>query len=228
MEIAAKTYKPEEALQIINDDFYSWCNNNLEDASISLILTDPPYPKEYLYLWEQLAEVAERVLKPGGYLATYSGQLYLNRVMSYLDKHLTYVWTIGLQHTGATQLVNPRTIVCSWKPILLYKKPIVGKTKEHDAGKIISASGSALVDFIGDDYREKDFHYWGQGESAVGYLMKTLSYPGDLVLDPFVGGGTTLVVAKDLMRRCIGIEIDKQYIPAIKSRLNSDKMVTLF
>jgi DNA modification methylase len=49
--------------------------------------------------------------------------------------------------------------------------------------------------------------------------MKSFSNPNDLVLDPFLGGGTTLAVAKDLKRRCIGIEIDPQYMDVIKSRL---------
>ncbi len=75
-----------------------------------------------------------------------------------------------------------------------------------------------MVDSIADDYREKDFHDWGQGESAVAYLMETLSAPNDSVLDPFAGGGTTLTVAKALKRKCIGIEIDAQYMDAIKSR----------
>lgn len=225
---AAKCYKPSDDLKIVNADFYSWCNDNLEDDSVDLILTDPPYPKEYLHVWEQLSEVAYRVLKPGRYLVAYSGQLYLNYVMNSLSTYLNYVWTMSLHHTGATQLINPRTIVCEWKPILIYKKHDVGKDKNMDAGKINSASGSALVDFIGNDYREKDFHEWGQGESAVGYLMKTLSYPNDLVLDTFVGGGTTLSVAKDLKRKCIGIEIDKRCIDKIKANINKNSQVVLF
>jgi DNA modification methylase len=48
--------------------------------------------------------------------------------------------------------------------------------------------------------------------------METLSNPSDLVLDPFAGGGTTLAVAKTLNRRCIGIEIDPQYINIIRNR----------
>jgi len=228
MQEVAQTYKPDESLQIVNAEFYEWCNNNLDDNSIDLILTDPPYPKEYLHVWGQLGEVASRVLKPGGYLATYSGQLYLDYVMKAIGEHLSYVWTIALQHNSLTQLVNPRNLICRWKPILLYRKHMIGKTKEMGAGKIESASGSALNDFIGDDYREKGFHEWGQGETAVGYLMKTLSYPNDLVLDPFVGGGTTLVVAKDLKRRCIGIEIDKQYIDKIKTNIMKLETKELF
>lgn len=165
MDVAAQHYKPEKSLQIVNADFYTWCNDNLEDHSVDLILTDPPYPKEYLHVWDQLGEVAARVLKPGGYLATYSGQLYLDHVMKVLGTHLSYIWTISLKHTGPTQHVGARNLICGWKPILIFKNA--------PAGGIESASGSALVDFIGDDYRDKNFHEWGQGESAVGYALRT-------------------------------------------------------
>jgi len=210
-KLLAKKFKDDNAIQIHNADFYPWCNENLEENSIDLILTDPPYPKEFLYLWEQLSEVASRVLKIGGYLAAYSGQLHLNEVMRLLETHLDYCWTISLYHTQNTQVVHARNVVCTWKPILIYRK---GR-----AGKIETYTGRALVDSILDDYREKDFHEWGQGESAVAYLMKALSDVDQLVLEPFAGGGTTLAVAKKLKRKCIGIEIDKNYIDIIKANI---------
>ncbi len=55
--------------EIINDDFR---NVNIKDNSIDLILTDPPYPKEYLPLWKDLSFFASRVLKPSKFLLTYS------------------------------------------------------------------------------------------------------------------------------------------------------------
>jgi len=207
MEAAAKLYKEDESLQVVNADFYPWCNENLKNDSVDLILTDPPYPKEFLPLWDKLGEVATRVLKPGGYLLTYSGQLYLPEVINTLQKHLSYCWMVVLHHTGQKQLVHARNAICTYKPILIFRK---GKPGKFD---------STIVDSISNDYREKDFHEWGQGESAVGYLMRTFSTPNDLVLDPFVGGGTTLAVAKALKRKCIGIEKDQEYMDVIKSRL---------
>ena len=203
---AASRYEEDASIKIVCADFFPWCLEHLEENSVDLILTDPPYPKEFLHVWGQLGEVASKVLKPGGYLATYSGQLYLPHVLRDLEQHLSYCWTISLYHTGQTQLVHARNAVCTWKPILVLRKGEPGKFE------------NTLVDSITDDYRDKEFHEWGQGESAVGYLIKTLSDPNDLVLDPFAGGGTTLAVAKALKRRCIGIEIDPKYMDAIKCR----------
>ena len=50
------------------------------------------------------------------------------------------------------------------------------------------------------------------------------SNEGDVVLDPFAGSGTTLVAAKELGRRYVGIEINPEYVPIINRRLGSPCM----
>ena len=51
-------------------------------------------------------------------------------------------------------------------------------------------------------------------------IINTSSNPGDLVLDPFTGSGTTLDAAQSLERRWIGIEINKDGVEIIKKRLD--------
>jgi DNA modification methylase len=61
-------------------------------------------------------------------------------------------------------------------------------------------------------------------QSPVALLLRIIlssTLPGDLVLDPLAGTGTTLVVAKQLGRGSIGIEIDPEFVKIIKKRLNS-------
>jgi DNA modification methylase len=45
------------------------------------------------------------------------------------------------------------------------------------------------------------------------------SKKGDIILDPFVGSGTTLIVAETLNRKGIGIDIDMKYKKIIEKRL---------
>jgi len=59
-------------------------------------------------------------------------------------------------------------------------------------------------------------------QSPVALLLRIIlasTVPGDTVLDPFAGSGTTLVVAYQIERNSIGIEIDPEYIRIIEDRL---------
>ena len=47
------------------------------------------------------------------------------------------------------------------------------------------------------------------------------SNPNDLILDPFLGSGTTGVAAKKLKRKFIGIELDETYLNLAKNRIDS-------
>ena len=60
-------------------------------------------------------------------------------------------------------------------------------------------------------------------QSPVALLLRIIlssTLPGDTVLDPFAGTGTTLVVAHQLERNSIGVEIDSEYVKIIEDRLN--------
>jgi len=52
-------------------------------------------------------------------------------------------------------------------------------------------------------------------------FIKLLTYKGDIVLDPFLGSGTTMRVARELRRNCIGYEIDESYIDIILDKIGS-------
>jgi DNA modification methylase len=54
---------------------------------------------------------------------------------------------------------------------------------------------------------------------VVGELIKLLCPPNGIVLDPFVGSGTTAVVAKKLGRHYIGIDLNPTYIEYAKERI---------
>ncbi len=142
----AEQYVEDDAIRIIHGDFYEVCKD-FEKDSVDILLTDPPYPLEYIHVWKQLGEIAARVLKPSCFLVAYSGHMYLDRVMHDLGKHLDFYWPLSLLHSGPTQLVNARNVIAGFKPILLYQKPPFKKLE-----------GSPLRDVITKDNRDKDFH----------------------------------------------------------------------
>jgi site-specific DNA-methyltransferase (adenine-specific) len=58
-------------------------------------------------------------------------------------------------------------------------------------------------------------------EQLLGRILRACSNAGDVVLDPFGGSGTTLVVAKKLDRRYLGFELSPEYAAQIQSRLDA-------
>ncbi len=55
-------------------------------------------------------------------------------------------------------------------------------------------------------------------------LIKMFAFVGDTVLDPFLGSGTTCLAAKNTGRNSIGIEINQEFMPIIKKKLNLDQL----
>jgi len=78
--------------------------------------------------------------------------------------------------------------------------------------------------FAGDEaIRNKKGDRVHTQQSPVALLLRiilTSTLPDDILLDPFAGTGTTLVVAHQLKRNSIGIEIDPEYVRIIEKRLN--------
>src|SRR5690606_9807633 len=58
-------------------------------------------------------------------------------------------------------------------------------------------------------------------EQLLGRIIRACSNPGEIVLDPFGGSGTTLTVAKKLDRRFLGFELSHDYAEAIQKRLDA-------
>lgn len=168
---------------------------SLTDDSVTMVFTDPPYAKEFLSLWPDLARLAARVLRPGGWLVAYSGQLYLPQVMNTLAEHLTYYWLAGLHHNGAHGRLFRPPVFQAMKPILVYRKLPV----DYD---------NWFCDLVESPAGSKEYHKWGQSVEPVRYLVECFTGPGDLVLDPFLGGGTAALACLQAGRRCIGYEID--------------------
>jgi site-specific DNA-methyltransferase (adenine-specific) len=56
-------------------------------------------------------------------------------------------------------------------------------------------------------------------EAVLARIIKVASNPGELVMDPFAGSGTTLAVAKKLGRDYLGMELSDTYADGVRKRL---------
>jgi len=76
------------------------------------------------------------------------------------------------------------------------------------------------------DIRDKELHPATFPISLAAQVIKLLSHEGELVLDPFVGSGTTLVAAKDLNRNAVGFDLQQKYADLASSRLKNQGLFT--
>jgi site-specific DNA-methyltransferase (adenine-specific) len=75
---------------------------------------------------------------------------------------------------------------------------------------------------VAGTFRERaGFHGCQMPEQLLGRIVRASSNKGEVVLDPFGGSGTTLVVAKKLGRRWIGFELSPEYVKQIQARLDA-------
>lgn len=179
---------------------------DLPDGSIDCIITDPPYPYEFIEVWTKLSRFAKRVLKPNGYCIAYSGQMYLPEVIKRMNEHLDYYWTFAVYHEGQTQIVNGINLMCRWKPVLIFQN---GKKKIENT----------FQDYFISEQREKNGHDWQQSKSGVGYLIEMFTKEGDTIFEPFAGSGTTIIAARDKNRNILSAEIDEKTYNIAKALL---------
>ena len=182
---------------------------DIAPASVDCIVTDPPYPEEFLDCYAILARCAAKWLKPGGSLLAMAGQAHLPRVLAALASgELSYQWTIAyLTPGGQAVQIFPRRVNAFWKPVVWlvkgeYVGPWVGDVAKSD---------------INDN--DKRFHHWGQSESGLADLITRFTKAGDVICDPFMGGGTTGVVALAMNCFFIGVEKDAATFDIAANRL---------
>tara|TARA_B110000003_G_C16647294_1_gene532596 strand:+ start:355 stop:1131 length:777 start_codon:yes stop_codon:yes gene_type:complete len=78
------------------------------------------------------------------------------------------------------------------------------------------------IPMVSGSFNERTSHPAQYPEKLIERIIKASTNEGDLVLDPFMGSGTTAVVARKLLRNFVGYEINKEYVEISKKRLKNE------
>ena len=97
---------------------------------------------------------------------------------------------------------------CCWQPIICYGKDY----------KLAHGLGCHPDAIVHTESSEKSLHPCPKPIKFWCLLVERNCGAGDIVLDPFLGSGTTLIAAEQLGRRCFGIEIEPAYCDVIVRR----------
>lgn len=139
-----------------------------------------------------------RVLKPDSYCVSFYGWQHIEKLMT-TWKFLGFrpvahlVWpkryaskrgVVGYMHE------QPFMLTKGWPPMPKYRLP----------------------DVLPWEYSENRLHPTEKAVSVIKPLIQTFSKPGEIVLDPFCGSGSTLLAARETGRHYIGIEKDRRFL----------------
>ena len=191
---------------------------NLPDACIDLIVTDPPYLVHYRdrtgrkianddnssWVLPAFSE-AYRVLKPDSFCVSFYGW---NKIDVFLSAWRTcgfnpvghFTWTKSYASTiGFTEMRHE----CAY--LLAKGRP----------GKPVNPPSDVLP----WKYSGNRLHPTQKPVSGLTPLIEAYSRPGDIVLDPFAGSGTTGIAARNCRRQFVLFEMDQNYFDAANERL---------
>jgi adenine-specific DNA-methyltransferase len=190
----------------------------MPEASVDLILTDPPYLVNYTSRdgrgvandnkseWVMPAfRQMYRVLKPNRFLVCFYGW---NKV----DRFFGAWWAVGFYPVGHLVWVKK---YASNQGFVRYRHEsayLLAKGRPEYPPVVIS-------DVLEWTYTGDTLHPTQKPVLAMVPPILAFSQGGDIVLDPFIGSGTTAIAASILNRRYIGIEIDPAYAKQAEERV---------
>ncbi|WP_373088141.1 site-specific DNA-methyltransferase [Sneathiella sp.] len=217
----------------------------LPAGSIDLIVADPPYNlgkdygnnidiktrAAYQDFTEAWLREAVRLLRPGGSLYCFMGVKFIARLYVMLEETLgltpqgwiTWHYTQGM---GRKRGFSPRH-----EDILWFSKGETAAFNLDDVRvpqKYYRKRNNMAGANPGDVWQFSHVHYCAaerlphptqKPEALLERIIRASSAPGDLVLDPFLGSGTTARVAQVLGRRATGIDVNPDYIEMATARL---------
>ena len=211
------TPHPNFINQIVNGDCLTVLPQ-LAARSVDFVLTDPPYLAHYRdrsdrkvinddragWLTPAFAEIY-RVLKPDRFCVSFYG-------WSQVDKFFAAWRAAGFRAVG--HLVWPKRYASAWR--------FLGYCHEQ-AYLLVKGNPplptATIRDVLEWRYTGNRLHPTQKPVPSLKPVIEAFTERGDIVLDPFAGSGSTLLAAKILGRRYIGIELDAKYVKTAKRRL---------
>ncbi len=214
-----KPYYQEENITIYNGDCLE-VMKKFDDKYFDLCLTDPDYNAKDIGPNKRKYDIASTQLSQKEYKKFCKSWFNLAKKLS-----SNIVFTPGIANTH--NYPQPYWIICwhkpaavsynrmggfnAWEPIFIYGRPT--KRIRQDYIKI-----NTLNLKKGPERQ----HPCPKVPSLINWLIIHFSNEGDIILDPLFGSGTTLRACKDLRRKCIGIEISKEYCDIAVKRLGQE------
>jgi len=199
----------------------------IPDESIDLIVTDTPYginhknqdwdKLDYDLLMQTFLPIAYNKLKEDRRLITYLPKKQLYRCKELFKN---YKFDIAIQLKNFACYRQHLGYIDSWQPLLIIIK---GKPAKHKKGGrnwfMINSNNTSKK----NKNNPRNWHPAGKCVDAMKYLIEWCSNENDLILDPFIGSGTTALACLQTKRNFIGIEIEPKYVEIANKRINEFK-----
>ncbi len=199
------------------------------DKNMDLIITDPPYNVDYVGKTKDALKIQnDKMNNDKFYQFLYDS--YVNMFSISKEGAPIYVFhadTEGMNFRKAFKDAGFKLSECLiWKKNCMVMgrqdyhwqhEPILYGWKEGEGHKWYSDRKQTTILEFDRPIRSEE-HPTMKPTALISYLMKNSSKKGDLVLDPFLGSGTTLIVAEQLSRKCLGIELSPSYCDVIVKR----------
>ena len=210
-------------------------NNKYKKDGYSEYDDNLPYD-EYLSFMRKVFAICYEVLAKDGRMAINVGDGKNGSITTHAD-FITIAKRIGfIPITTIIWNKNNTSNRCAWGSYLSAKAPsfprgfeyilVFGKTKTREQKGVSTISKEEWVEYtnglwtFAPEKKQKSFGHPAMFPLELPKrLIKMLTYEGDLVLDPFMGCGTTGVACAELKRDFIGVELDANYYKTAKERI---------
>jgi len=205
----------------------------IPDESIDLILTDPPYGIDFL---SNRTENHKKIANDDFETWKKNLPLWIDEFARVLTLSgcccccccgggktpVTAIFTMEfVKRLNLIQTViwDKKTIGLGWKYRPSYETIIVGSKTKTDYNWFTNRKTISNIVRIGNVIPQKGEHPTAKPIELMKHFIELHTEPGMVVLDPFMGHGTTAVAAIDLNRKYIGFEIDPDYYAAMQDRI---------